>query len=71
MNKNMLLTVLLVVLVAVAVVQAFQLSGLKEKVSGGNVNVAANSGTPVSSSSGQSDKLKQNLQNLPTMVGGC
>jgi len=71
MNKNTILTVVLVVLVVIAVVQAFQLSGLKENVSSGSVNVAASSGTPVSSSSGQSDKLKQNLQNLPTMVGGC
>ena len=72
MDKNIMLAVVLGILVVVAVVQAFQLSGLKSQVavSGGGAKLS----TPVVSGgapSGGSPSLPSNIQNLPSMVGGC
>ena len=66
MNRNVIIVVVLVVLVLLTSVQAIQLSSLKSSISTGNVNV----GNPVpSKSSGNS--LPSNLNDLPSMVGGC
>ena len=55
------------VLIVVAAVQAFQLSGLKEKLVGGVTTGQAAS----SADNAQQAKLPNNLNNLPSMVGGC
>lgn len=72
MEKGTLVLLVLSVLVLVALVQAFQLSGLKTQVAGGSV-AAPSQGEVSSQSSGgsQQAKLPSNLDNLPSMVGGC
>ena len=71
MNKNLLVAIVLGVLVVVAVVQTVQLVGLKNKLAGGTVQTG--SASPQTTASGQSGntQLPSNLQNLPSMVGGC
>lgn len=68
MEKQTWFIALVAVLVVVAAVQAFQLSGLKEKLVGGAVTTAQ---APASSEGVQQAKLPSNLDNLPSMVGGC
>ncbi|MFQ6010488.1 MAG: hypothetical protein ACE5J7_05230 [Candidatus Aenigmatarchaeota archaeon] len=65
MEREKILTVLLVVLVVIAAVQVFQVISLQQHVSTGAVSI----GTQASSSGAAS--VPSNLQNLPTMVGGC
>ena len=68
MNKNVVIAVVLGALVLIAGVQAFQLFSLKTKLVGGEMSVS----TPTQASGGGgSAKLPSNLENLPTMVGGC
>lgn len=66
MEKNTLVFFVLTVLLVVAVVQAFQLTGLKTDLSGGSSTTTQS--TP---STTQQAKLPSNLDNLPSMVGGC
>ena len=69
MDKNVIISVVLGILLIVSVVQAFQLSALKEDVASGalapRAGVAASGGSPSGAS------LPSNIQNLPSMVGGC
>ena len=67
MNKNMIIVIVLAVLIVISAVQAVQLSGLKEKISSGEI-----SGGSVSQrvATGQG-KNPASLENLPSMVGGC
>lgn len=69
MNKNLLISVVLGVLVVIAVFQAVQLVGLKNQL-GGAVNVGSATAS-VAGQSGGGAELPSNLQNLPSMVGGC
>ena len=63
MNKDMIITVVLVVLVLISVVQAVQLNTIKSKISVGVVSVSQRTST---------QKPQQApIQNTPTMVGGC
>lgn len=73
MEKETIVAVVLGVLVLFAVVQAFQLSGLKNAVSGGaTVNTAsAPAPAPQAQQGGQGPSLPPSLQSLPDMVGGC
>ena len=74
MNKNMLISVVLVVFVVVAAVQAFQLTGLKTKLEGNELSTAKSRTVKpaVKSSGGGSDvSVPKSLENLPQMVGGC
>lgn len=74
MKKNLFMAIILVVLVLISFVQAFQLNSLKNKLADSSVSIDAKSGsTAVASggSSGGSASLPSNIQNLPTMVGGC
>ena len=66
MKKEKLLIVLLVLLVIASAVQAFQLVSLSSSISSGSVTKAA---APLASSG--TAQIPSNLQNLPTMVGGC
>lgn len=81
-NASKILPVVLVALILLSAVQAFQLNALKEKISGGKISVSTNSGSksPISSgsaggavaSSGSSGSgAPASIANLPSMVGGC
>ena len=65
MNRNVIIVIVLVVLVLLTAVQAIQLSSLKSSISTGKVSV----GSAPFSSSGAS--VPSNIQDLPSMVGGC
>jgi len=67
MEKNTLVLLVLSVLLVVAVVQAFQLTGLKADISGGSSTTTQNAAPETT----QQAKLPSNLDNLPSMVGGC
>ncbi len=62
--KVAILGVLVVLLLVVSSVQAFQLMQLKEKITELDASAAA-------SSSGPKVNLQTSLNNLPSMVGGC
>ena len=64
MNRNVIIVVVLVVLVLLTAVQAIQLSSLKTSISTGKVSV----GSAPTQSSGS---VPSNIQDLPSMVGGC
>ncbi|MEK6948041.1 MAG: hypothetical protein AABX19_02245 [Nanoarchaeota archaeon] len=67
MNKNILIAVILVVLVAVSVIQTVQLTGLKSKISDSGVSLKGSS----SAVSAKTTTTSSSLDNLPSMVGGC
>ncbi|MBS3101064.1 hypothetical protein J4204_02945 [Candidatus Woesearchaeota archaeon] len=64
MNRNVIIVVVLVVLVLLTAVQAIQLNSLKTSIATGKVSVG-------SSPSQSSGSLPSNLNDLPSMVGGC
>lgn len=64
MNRNVIIVIVLVVLVLLTAVQAVQLNSLKTSISTGKVSVG---NTPASSGA----SLPSNLNDLPSMVGGC
>ena len=66
MNRNVIVVIVLVVLVLLTAVQAIQLSALKSQISSGKVNVASAPGA-----GGSVPSSIQDLNNLPSMVGGC
>lgn len=78
---NKILPLVLVALVILFAVQAFQLSSLKEKISEGKLSVSSGSKGPVtiassgnavaSSVSGGVSPGATGIESLPTMVGGC
>jgi len=80
MGINKILPLVLIALVVVSAVQAFQLSSLKEKISEGKVSVSsapkgpvaiASSGGAVASSGSGASPGVTGIESLPTMVGGC
>jgi len=71
MNKNVVIAIVLGVLVVVALVQAFQLVGLKNKLAGGGVQTASVSAPTQQGGGGSGAQVPSSLQNLPQMVGGC
>jgi len=72
MNTNTIVAIVLGVLVLVSAVQAFQLSGMKEKVSDGQLSVASASVNPQAPASpARTGSLPTSVKNLPQMVGGC
>ena len=74
MEKNTVVTIVLTAVVVISLFQAFQISGMdKSTPSGAAVQTIAQQ-TPIAqqpASSGGSAPLPANLQNLPSMVGGC
>jgi len=68
MNKNIVLAIALGLLVIVAGVQAYQLFGLKEKLSDSGVSLKSVSGKVSTGSS--SPTAAPSLDALPQMVGG-
>ncbi len=75
MNKNTIIAIVLGVLVLVSIVQAFQLNGLKTKLSSGAVvskgSVSTSSQNTASASGAPTSSVPKSLENLPQMVGGC
>lgn len=76
MKKTSIVTIILVVLVLISAVQAFQLSGLKTKIADGKMELKTTSvSKPVAASSDGGQKaaasLPSSVKNLPQMVGGC
>ena len=65
-NKFMIMAILLGLLIIVSGVQAVELSSIKTKIADGSF-ASGSSG----SSSNSGSTLKNNLDSLPTMVGGC
>ena len=74
LNKNFITTVVLVVLVIISAVQAVQLNALKGALEEGDLSVGTKSSSVTTASGGSSPSggsLPANIQDLPTMVGGC
>lgn len=67
-NSNVIMVAVLIILVVVSIGQAAELGSLKEKIVTGEVQAAT---TSSSSSSSGTGSTPANLQNLPSMVGGC
>ena len=71
MEKNNLMTIVLAVLVLVAAVQAYQLSGLGDKVDDGSISSGSVTAKATTTSTRSNAVLPSSLDNLPNMVGGC
>ncbi len=73
MNKNTVIVIVLVVLVLVTLVQAVQLVSLRSKIASGAIATIGSSSQNIVSQSGQGGnaQVPKNIQNLPSMVGGC
>ncbi|MBS3174428.1 hypothetical protein J4440_00945 [Candidatus Woesearchaeota archaeon] len=69
MNRNIIIVVALVVLVVIAGLQAFQLSGLKSELDSGEVKLKSASSSAGIASQGSGSP--SSLDSLPQMVGGC
>ncbi len=65
MNRNVIIVIVLVVLVLLTAVQAIQLNSLKTSISTGRVNVGSAPATIGGAS------VPSNINDLPSMVGGC
>ncbi|RJQ22098.1 hypothetical protein C4580_01335 [Candidatus Woesearchaeota archaeon] len=68
MNKNVVIAIVLGALVLIAGVQAFQLFSLKNTLAQGQYSTTA---TAQAGTGASNPQLPSNLQNLPSMVGGC
>ena len=69
MDRNVIIVIVLVVLVLLTAVQAIQLSALKTSINtnkGSTGSVSTQTGGAPSGGS-----VPSNIQNLPSMVGGC
>ena len=67
MNKNAIVFIILLLLIAFSAVQAYQLTSLKAKIDAGAVKVG--SSPVITSASGSSSS--GGVNELPQMVGGC
>ena len=79
-DLNKILPIILVALILVSAVQAFQLNSLKEKFESGKaVSPSSGSKSPVSTGTGLGKAAASSspggsgasISDLPTMVGGC
>ena len=85
MKQTTIVAVVLGILLIISVVQAFQLSSVKSKLTDGKLSVSSSSAktaplsgsTGVASSAGSASAEKRtsavpsSIKDLPTMVGGC
>ena len=73
MNKETLLTIVLVGLVMVSAVQAVQLTTIGSQIESGELTGTGGSGAIQTSSggSGSGTTIPSSLTDLPAMVGGC
>ena len=67
MNRNVIIVIVLAVLLLLTAVQAIQLNSLKTSISTGKVSV----GSAPAQGSGGGGGVPSNIQDLPSMVGGC
>ena len=75
-DMNKILPIILVALVLISAVQAFQLNSMKEKIDSGKISATATksplagavTGSQVASSGASGGA---SISDLPTMVGGC
>ena len=72
-TKLWVIAAVLGLLIIIAGVQTVQLTSLKSKLNSESTTLSVNTGSSKVStnSDSNSDKLASNLNNLPTMVGGC
>ncbi|HIH04981.1 TPA: hypothetical protein HA281_03020 [Candidatus Woesearchaeota archaeon] len=71
-TKTIVMLVMVGLLVLVSAVQAVELMGLKDKLSDDSLKVSgASAKATVGASSGAGNSLSQNINSLPSMVGGC
>ncbi|MBI2133849.1 hypothetical protein HYU11_04160 [Candidatus Woesearchaeota archaeon] len=66
MNKNLIMIIVLGFLLIASAVQAYQLTSLKAKIEEGSIKIGGSAAT--NTGTGQSTN---NINELPTMVGGC
>lgn len=75
MEKKVIVSIVLGLLVIISAVQALQLTGLKAKISDASLSTARSSSqsVPAASSVGSSggNTVPANIADLPSMVGGC
>lgn len=76
MERKVIISVVLGLLVVISAVQALQLTGLKAKVSDASFSTIKSSAqsVPVASSEGSpsgGNTVAADIANLPSMVGGC
>jgi len=71
MKQATIVAVVLAVLLVIAVVQAFQLSGLKSKVAGGQVNVKSASVQTAQAANNAPIQAQSTPDLSSGMVGGC
>mgnify|MGYP001266569381 CR=1 FL=1 len=74
MEKPMIITIVLGVLILFSVVQAFQLNSLKAELKDEGLTVSSSSSSTSVASSGENSKpaaVPASIKDLPTMVGGC
>ena len=69
-HKAVVVTIVLALLILFSAVQAVELISLKEKINTelSSINLTASS---VTSNTSKATDLQNNIQNLPSMVGGC
>ena len=69
-HKAVVVTIVLALLILFSAVQAVELVSLKEKINTelSSINLTASS---VTSNTSKATDLQNNIQNLPSMVGGC
>ncbi len=70
-TKLWIMAIALALLIAISGVQAVQLVGLKNKLNEDLKEIAGSSTSKNVVSTGSSSSLNNNLNNLPSMVGGC
>ncbi|GEM_PF-3795254 len=70
MNKNIIMVAILIVLVLVSSVQAFQLISLKSKIDTSSLKLGAGAGKSPQITA-QSSGTSGGVAELPSMVGGC
>jgi ABC-type molybdate transport system substrate-binding protein len=77
MKQSTIVTVVLGILLLISVVQAFQLTSIKSKLSDGGLTVSSSTAktAPLGNSAGSAEKrtsaVPASIKDLPTMVGGC
>tara|TARA_Y100000294_G_scaffold170627_1_gene183137 strand:- start:155 stop:481 length:327 start_codon:yes stop_codon:yes gene_type:complete len=69
--KLLIMAIALALLIVISGVQAAQLVGLKNKLNVDLKEIAASGSKSTVSTGGSSNTLNNNLDNLPSMVGGC
>lgn len=71
-NRNLIISVILVIFIIILAVQSFQLNNLKNNVENGQVKIISSGGNSYPSTGNPvTSKVNSPIQNLPSEVGGC